>query len=206
MSTKASLFDVKAQLTFYGAYHSNPVNVGIHMIFVPTIMWTAFVLTCRVPTPTFFPDLHWTINNYLAFDLNWPAVYAAIVAAYYFVLDPVAAFIYLPQMGLSLLTATRFAETTGTVAGLDHFSASLALHVASWLFQFAGHGLAEGRAPALLDNLLGAVVLAPFFVHLEELFVLGYRPQLHKELTNSIGVEITRIRKAQGEKRRAKGE
>ena len=29
----------RPQLTFYGAYHSNKVNVGIHMIFVPTIMW-----------------------------------------------------------------------------------------------------------------------------------------------------------------------
>ena len=34
--------------------------------------------------------------------------------------------------------------------------------------------------------------------------MLGYRPQLHKELNNAIGVEITRIRKAQGEARRAK--
>ncbi|KAL1704369.1 hypothetical protein EV121DRAFT_280438 [Schizophyllum commune] len=179
MSTKASLFDVKAQLTFYGAYHSNKVNVGIHMIFVPTIMWTAFVMTSTLPTPSFFPDFHYKINDYLALSSSWPTVYAIVVAAYYFTLDPVA-------------------------AGLDHFHVALALHVTSWLFQFAGHGLAEGRAPALLDNLLGAIVLAPFFVHIEELFVLGYRPQLHKELKNAIGVEITRIRKAQGEARRAK--
>ncbi|KAL1732728.1 hypothetical protein EV714DRAFT_247242 [Schizophyllum commune] len=204
MSTKASLFDVKAQLTFYGAYHSNKVNVGIHMIFVPTIMWTAFVMTSTLPTPSFFPDFHYKINDYLAFSSSWPTVYAIVVAAYYFTLDPVAAFLYLPQMALSLLSATRFAETSGNIAGLDHFHLALALHVTSWLFQFAGHGLAEGRAPALLDNLLGAIVLAPFFVHIEELFVLGYRPQLHKELNNAIGVEITRIRKAQGDARRAK--
>lgn len=30
-----------------------------------------------------------------------------------------------------------------------------AAHVVSWIAQFMGHGLAEGRAPALLDNLLG---------------------------------------------------
>jgi uncharacterized membrane protein YGL010W len=29
------------------------------------------------------------------------------------------------------------------------------LNAVSWVAQFLGHGLAEGRAPALLDNLLG---------------------------------------------------
>jgi uncharacterized membrane protein YGL010W len=47
-----------------------------------------------------------------------------------------------------------------------------------------------------------ALVLAPFFVHLELLFMLGYRPSLHKQLQNDIGVEIARIRKEQGNERR----
>jgi uncharacterized membrane protein YGL010W len=38
---------------------------------------------------------------------------------------------------------------------------------------------------------------------LEILFALGYRPQLHKQLNNDIGKEITKIRKAQGDQRRA---
>lgn len=49
-----------------------------------------------------------------------------------------------------------------------------------------------------------AVVLAPFFVHLELLFKAGYRPAFHREIENSIGVEIARIRKIQGDKARAK--
>jgi uncharacterized membrane protein YGL010W len=48
-----------------------------------------------------------------------------------------------------------------------------------------------------------AVVLAPFFVHLEVLFGLGYRPAMHKRINNEIGKEITRIRKAEGDKKRA---
>jgi len=48
------------------------------------------------------------------------------------------------------------------------------------------------------------VVLAPFFVHLELLFALGYRPELHKQIQNDIGKEIARIRKIEGDKRRAK--
>ena len=47
-----------------------------------------------------------------------------------------------------------------------------------------------------------AVVLAPFFVHLEILFGLGYRPAMHKRINNAIGKEITRIRKEEGNRRR----
>lgn len=27
------------QLTFYGAYHNNPINITIHEIFVPILLW-----------------------------------------------------------------------------------------------------------------------------------------------------------------------
>jgi len=93
----------------------------------------------------------------------------------------------------------------------------------SWVAQFAGHGLAEKRAPALLDDLLGgacivcsdfsflptqlnttALVLAPFFVHLEILFACGYRPDFHREITNGVGSAIAKYRKEQGQARREK--
>lgn len=49
-----------------------------------------------------------------------------------------------------------------------------------------------------------AVVLAPFFVHLELLFKAGYRPQLHHDIKNGVGKEIARIKKLEGDERRAK--
>lgn len=48
-----------------------------------------------------------------------------------------------------------------------------------------------------------ALVLAPFFVHVELLFRLGYRPEFQKALHNDIGQEIARIKKAEGDKKRA---
>jgi 2-hydroxy fatty acid dioxygenase len=101
-----------------------------------------------------------------------------------------------------------------------------ALHAICWVAQFLGHGLAEKRAPALVDNLFAgqsqfhilvlfavhwlelmcqAVVLAPFFVHLEILFSLGYNPGLHKQVQNGIGQEIARVRKLEAIKKRAVG-
>ena len=51
-------------------------------------------------------------------------------------------------------------------------------------------------------GLLVALVLAPFFVHLECLFYIGFKPTLHKRIVNLVGIEITRIRKLEGQKKR----
>lgn len=39
MPLSASPLSLKDQLAFYGAYHTNKVNVGIHIVCVPLI-WT----------------------------------------------------------------------------------------------------------------------------------------------------------------------
>ncbi|KAJ7688443.1 hypothetical protein B0H17DRAFT_1068755 [Mycena rosella] len=193
----STLFDVQTQLTFYGAYHSNRVNILIHVLCVPLLLWSFQVMASQIPVPAFIPSIHHSFSDHLVFDLNYSAIHAALYLAYYLALEPVAALLYTPQLVLSLLTATAYSRSSG------HIAQAGMLHAFSWVAQFLGHGVAEGRAPALLDNLVGAVVLAPFFVHLEILFYLGYRPELHKKLNNEIGKEITKLRKAQGDQRRA---
>ncbi|KIK80975.1 hypothetical protein PAXRUDRAFT_833190 [Paxillus rubicundulus Ve08.2h10] len=193
----SSLFDVQKQLTFYGSYHSHPVNVFIHIFGVPTLLWSALVLIALIPLPAALPALHHVFNGFLVFDVNASALVAAFYLSYYFLLDPVAALLYTPQLVLSLLTATAYSYRP------DSDRNAIIIQLVSWVAQFLGHGLAEGRAPALLDNILGAVVLAPFFVHLELLFKLGYRPQLHEQLQNDVRNEIARLRKEKDDKREA---
>lgn len=62
-----------------------------------------------------------------------------------------------------------------------------------WILQFIGHGKFEGRAPALLDNLVQAFFLAPFFVFLEVLFMLGYRPELKSRLDKHVEIELEKL-------------
>ncbi|CAA2983319.1 uncharacterized endoplasmic reticulum membrane [Olea europaea subsp. europaea] len=52
----------------------------------------------------------------------------------------------------------------------------LASQLFCWTGQFIGHGVFEKRAPALLDNLVQAFLMAPFFVLLEALSFFGYEP------------------------------
>lgn len=80
---------------------------------------------------------------------------------------------------------------------------ALIVHIASWLLQFVGHGAFEGRAPALLDNLVQAIFLAPLFVWLEFLFKLGYRPELQTRVEKAVEKEIAKF-KAQKEGQAAK--
>ncbi|KAI9769707.1 MAG: hypothetical protein M1840_003944 [Geoglossum simile] len=61
--------------------------------------------------------------------------------------------------------------------------------------QFIGHSVFERRAPALLDNLVQAVFLAPLFVWLEILFYLGYRPELKKRLDKAIEQKLASLKR-----------
>ncbi len=122
-------------------------------------------------------------------------------------------FLYTPQAILSILTANAFTQRP------DHTKIALIVQVASWVAQIAGHKFAEGRSPALLDNPVNgsslsrlikkhadpvsALILAPFFVHLEILFKLGYKPAVYRQLQNDVGMEIANLRKTEGDKKRA---
>lgn len=72
--------------------------------------------------------------------------------------------------------------------------AALGVHIFSWIAQFVGHGIFEGRAPALLDNLVQALFLAPFFVWLEILFFFGYRPELKGRLDKAVEAEVAKFK------------
>ena len=73
-------------------------------------------------------------------------------------------------------------------------AAAIVVEVVAWIAQFIGHGVYEGRAPALLDNLVQALVLAPFFVFMEVLFAFGYRPELHKRVDDAVEKEIAKFK------------
>lgn len=78
---------------------------------------------------------------------------------------------------------------------------AVGIHIVSWLAQFVGHGKFEGRAPALLDNLVQALLLAPLFVWMEILFFFGYRRELKQRMDKNVEVEIEKFRKEKEQKK-----
>jgi uncharacterized membrane protein YGL010W len=98
------LLDLEGHYAFYGAYHSNPVNVGIHEVFVWPIFLTGLML------------LHLTAPSSHAAGIG-----AAIYSAYYFLLDrragALGAFLCFLCWAASGALATRLGFSVGWKVG-----------------------------------------------------------------------------------------
>jgi uncharacterized membrane protein YGL010W len=111
------------------------------MVFVPMIYITAMILVGLappIPLASNIPPLH-------VVDVG-----VAVYAIGYFLLEPVAGTLILPFH----LATLYYAHVLPTQYPTDVIvKYALGLHLTSWVAQFLGHGLAEGRAPALFQNL-----------------------------------------------------
>lgn len=172
---KPGLLDLEKHFAFYGAYHGNPVNVAIHMVFVWPILFTALLLLCYAPPLFGLPPIELSLFGHgLALFLNVGCLLALVYAAFYVFLDPRAG-------SLAALLCLMCWLAASFVAGRLGFSLAwkvvLGAQIVCWTGQFIGHGVFEKRAPALLDNLVQAFLMAPFFVLLEALQTFfGYEP------------------------------
>ncbi|KAK7304639.1 hypothetical protein VNO77_42524 [Canavalia gladiata] len=158
------LLDLEKHFAFYGAYHSNQVNVAIHIIFVWPIVFTALILLHFTPT----------ILSIGPTQLNWAFFSTLFYALFYIGLDRKAGFLAAFFTFLCWFTSSFVAHSLGFSLG---WKVVLAAQLFCWTGQFIGHGVFEKRAPALLDNLVQAFLMAPFFVLLEVLqSSVGYEP------------------------------
>ncbi|CAK4034608.1 endoplasmic reticulum membrane [Lecanosticta acicola] len=177
--------NLEKQLQFYGQYHHDPVNVGIHITFVPILLLTGFLFGTNSPS---LPVPEWLAIPYLPPNLG--TIACITYSSLYILMEPVAGAMLAPL----LLGGTAYANHLTSTYGMKANYIAIGVHVVSWLVQFLGHGVFEGRAPALLDNLVQAIFLAPFFVWLEVLFFFGYRPELKSRLDQAVEKDIAKFR------------
>ena len=135
----------------------------------------------NLSTPDWFPD---------AVPVNVGTLSALLYSALYLLMEPVAGGLVFPLIMSGTIYGNHLLDIYGATAN----KWAGGIFVMSWIAQFIGHGKFEGRAPALLDNLVQALFLAPFFVWMEILFMLGYRPDLKKRLDKAVQVEIEKFR------------
>ncbi|KAG6401765.1 hypothetical protein SASPL_138630 [Salvia splendens] len=228
------MFDLEEQFTFYGAYHNNPINIALHMVFVWPILFTALLLLNFTPPLFSQSPIHLFGQSFLV--LNYGFLCTVIYALYYVSLDKKAgslaafmcflcwagssalahllgfslgwkvfgvvarsvslvAFQYLDYREAKRLLAVFIVKCEISRLVLSHMTAAagyrkritsgtnknwqvvLVSQLVCWTGQFIGHGVFEKRAPALLDNLAQAFLMAPFFVLLEALqYAFDYEP------------------------------
>jgi uncharacterized membrane protein YGL010W len=152
------------QMGFYAAYHQDARNKATHFIGVPAIMLSLFI------------PLAWLRLEVGGVTLTAAMLLAAVVLAYYFLLDVPLALAMLLFTGLLVFVGERIAGL-GAAAGWTWFAI---LFVGGWILQLAGHAF-EGRKPALASNLF-QVFVAPIFLCAEVFFALGYKPRLHSAM------------------------
>lgn len=188
ISTMPGLLALEDHLVFYRKYHMNETNVAIHLGCIPLILLSFITLlsTKAIAGPA-YPYL--TAGSAVA----W------IYGIYYVALDwqlGLPSFAVLTSFAYGIRTLYLGLEPTGVINSSNFFSIALGIHIVCWLAQFYGHAFHEKRAPALMDNLLQAVVLAPFFVVFEIAFFLGYKQDTKKVMNNKAGKAVQQMNAA----------
>ena len=88
-----------------------------------------------------------------------------------------------------------FANDWAINSGMNAFYVALGIHILAWAAQFIGHGVFEGRKPALIDNLIQSIVLAPFFVWFHVLFFFGFNKSLQADVHGRVSKSIAELKK-----------
>lgn len=184
----AGLFDIEEHLVFYRKYHFNHKNVAIHLCCIPLIL-----LSCI----SFYTPILLRGADHPYFNLGSAMAWG--YGLYYVALDW--------QLGIPLAAGlTYFVHWIKTKylamsadEQLQFIKYAIGIHVVCWLAQFYGHAVHERRAPALFDNLLQALVLAPFFVVYEVAFALGFKLDVKKRMDNRAGLLVKKMNEARHE-------
>ena len=181
------MLDLEQQVGFYAQYHHNSVNKWIHIVCIPQLLWTGLVFMAytgafvSVPVGAGLP----------AVPVNGALVVAIVYALFYAALEPRAGVLYWPVLAVMVVSADLLVARVPNALAI-----TLVWHAAAWIAQFIGHGIFERRAPALLDSLVQALLLAPLFAWLEVLFLFGYRPDLQRTIHDNAARDIAAYRRS----------
>ena len=136
----------------YGAYHHNVVNKWIHIICVPVI------LTCVNGHGEYFKI---TAGDS---EVNWLLAVNSLAILFYISMNAFSGLVcalwmygvhFFFMQGMSFYTFQVLTTILDFIATNEsaHFLIGTS-HALSWIAQFVGHGVFEGRKPALFDNIL----------------------------------------------------
>ena len=174
------VFNLADQFLNYYEYHTNPVNQIIHFVFVPvltfsfTMLLTSMGIKWPILSSIFSPE-----NPYV---MNIGFLFITLLIIYYLLLDRFTGSILAVELISFLILSVHL---YGTLNRTTYFFVIALTQLVGWGTQFAGHGIWEGRRPALVDNGL-QVFIAPLFVMVEAMFFLGLKQDLKKEVEQKL--------------------
>jgi len=130
--------EIDSWLGNYSEDHRNPVNVLIHWICVPLIVWSVIALLWIIPVPAFLgrPGF-WAGMGMFAALVFYLRLSRALCAA-----------MFVTFVALGVITEALYRVLGPTLL----MWLAIAVFAAAWIAQFVGHGV-EGRRPAFLTDL-----------------------------------------------------
>ena len=152
-------------LVGYAAAHQHPVNVFVHMIGIPVILFGVLIAASWVSIE--IETSRFTLGHVVVTGLF----------VFYLTLDVVFALVFL-VVGLALATLAGWIAdlpfaTSASIAGACFFGGYLA--------QFIGHAV-EKSMPVLVRHPIQANLAAPFFTVVELFKLIGLRGELFDEV------------------------
>ena len=152
----SSVFDLSGQYNFYKKYHKNPINVLIHVVCIPLIVWSFCVLLTPIVV--------------FSAKFNLTFIISCLYSFYYIILNYNLGKFMVSFMMMCWFTSYLFYYNTK-----GPLFYGLLINIFSWIMQFIGHGIFEGKKPALMDSLIQAFLIAPMFVLIDILKWIGYK-------------------------------
>lgn len=127
--------ELKSYIDEYSESHQNPVNILIHKICVPAIMFSLLGIIKALPVPASWPL--W---------LDWSLVFVFVAFIYYAMFKNIRVILAVivkvaPMLVILELLRPRF------------FILSVVIFIVAWIGQFIGHKI-EGKKPSFLKDLL----------------------------------------------------
>lgn len=138
-AARAAIRPVDRLLSEYGQSHRNGVNIAIHAVAVPVIVWCVLAFLAELP----FPQPLKRVAPWL----DWSVLGAGAAVLYYAALSvPLA--IGMALFGAMCIAIIRLYEEAGSA---PLWQPALALFAAAWVLQFVGHRI-EGKKPSFFKD------------------------------------------------------
>lgn len=119
---------------------------------VPLIFTTALIFLSPVSIASYVPPAAAKLLGSIGVPLTDALLAAVAYAAFYLYIAPIGLGASMAALVFAqLAVATYLYNTYGSLS--TFMPAAIGVHIVAWIAQFYGHGVHEGRAPALLDNL-----------------------------------------------------
>ena len=159
-------------LTGYAAAHQNPVNIFVHIIGIPTIMFGALIPLSWLQTEVSGITVslaHVLVLGFFLFYLTLDKVFVAVFVVFALLIAQLSAWVGEQPVAVS-----------GTIAAAAFFG--------GYALQFIGHAV-EKSMPVLVRHPIQANLAAPFFTVVEMFKILRLRDGLFTEVQNQIAAE-----------------